>query len=100
MATDKEKYVEGFPHTRVEGDLLVSNDVSMEIEPLEKTTNPYWYSRYEIEPWDFIIRNKIRGGISDIIEYVCRYDAKNGVQDLKKARAWLDKLIEEEEKGG
>ena len=29
----------------------------------------------------------------NIIKYVCRYEGKNGVEDLMKARRYLDELI-------
>lgn len=31
---------------------------------------------------------------SNVIKYVLRFSQKNGVEDLKKARVYLDKLIE------
>lgn len=33
----------------------------------------------------------------NIVKYILRFQRKNGVEDLKKARYYLDKLIEEEE---
>ena len=33
----------------------------------------------------------------NIMKYLCRYRYKNGTEDLKKARWYLDKLIEEVE---
>lgn len=32
----------------------------------------------------------------NIVKYILRFQRKNGVEDLKKARYYLDKLIEEE----
>lgn len=32
--------------------------------------------------------------IGNVIKYVCRYKNKNGLEDLKKARWYLDKLID------
>ena len=32
----------------------------------------------------------------NVIKYLCRYRDKNGVEDLRKARHYLDKLIEVE----
>lgn len=32
-----------------------------------------------------------------IVKYVCRHSAKNGLEDLKKARWYLDRLIANEE---
>jgi hypothetical protein len=36
--------------------------------------------------------------IGNITSYVERYQDKNGIEDLRKARHYIDKLIEEEEK--
>lgn len=33
----------------------------------------------------------------NVIKYILRFQMKNGVEDLKKARYYLDKLIEKEE---
>lgn len=35
----------------------------------------------------------------NIIRYICRWNKKNGLEDLKKARWYLDDLIKEIEKG-
>lgn len=35
----------------------------------------------------------------NIIKYICRWKHKNGVEDLKKAQWYLNKLIENIEKG-
>ncbi len=35
----------------------------------------------------------------NVIKYVCRYDKKNGVEDLKKAQWYLERLISLEEQG-
>lgn len=36
--------------------------------------------------------------ILNLVKYVRRYKSKNGIEDLKKARTYLDRLIEFEEK--
>ena len=55
--------------------------------------NPYYYSSMEIEPLDFIISNDLGFIEGNIIKYVSRYKLKNGLDDLKKARRYLDELI-------
>lgn len=55
--------------------------------------SPHHYSRWEIEPWDFILANKLDFIRGNIIKYLMRYDVKNGYEDLVKARVYLDKLI-------
>ena len=37
--------------------------------------------------------------VGTILKYIWRFKLKNGVEDLKKARWYLNKLIEEEEAG-
>lgn len=60
-------------------------------------TSPEHYSRFNIEPIDFISANKLGFEAGNVIKYVCRYDAKAGLEDLKKARKYLDFLIAREE---
>ena len=53
----------------------------------------YYKGDGEIEVWDFVISQNLGFLDGNIIKYVCRYKGKNGLQDLKKARQYLDKLI-------
>lgn len=48
----------------------------------------------KIEPWDAISAWGLGFLAGSVIKYVARYKKKNGVEDLKKARHFLDKLIE------
>ena len=52
------------------------------------------YKNKVIQPWDYIVANDMGYLAGNIIKYVTRYKDKNGVEDLKKARHYLDKLIE------
>lgn len=36
--------------------------------------------------------------VGNVMKYITRYQGKNGIEDLKKARTYLDRLIEFEEK--
>lgn len=57
------------------------------------------YTQFKIQPMEFSGINHLGFLEGNVIKYVCRYKAKNGVEDLKKARHYLDCLIEREEKG-
>ena len=61
----------------------------------EKTYNPEYYAQYEIEPLEFILKNKLSFAQGNIIKYVVRYKDKNGLEDLLKAKVYLEKLIQE-----
>jgi hypothetical protein len=52
------------------------------------------YKGDAIQPWDYILSNKLGYCEGAVVKYVTRYQLKNGVEDLKKARHFLDKLIE------
>ena len=54
------------------------------------------YKDRAIQPWDFIIANDLGFLEANVVKYVTRYKAKNGIKDLEKARHYLDKLIEVE----
>ena len=58
---------------------------------------PGHYSEMGMQPNDYIMANEsdFTWCISNVIKYVSRYTRKNGVEDLKKARWYLDKQIEE-----
>ena len=56
---------------------------------------PKGYNQGNIEVWDFIIDQKLDYLEGNIVKYVCRYKHKNGLEDLNKAKAYLDKLIKE-----
>jgi hypothetical protein len=52
------------------------------------------YKEQPIQPWDYIAANKIGYFEGNVIKYVSRWKDKGGVNDLRKARHYLDKLIE------
>lgn len=55
------------------------------------------YKRKLIQPWDYIAANDLGYFEGNIVKYVSRWRDKAGVEDLKKARHYLDKLIELQE---
>ena len=56
------------------------------------------YAVMKIQPIDFILANELGFCEGNVIKYLCRYKRKNGLEDLKKARQYLDFLIERESK--
>ena len=54
---------------------------------------PSHYARFEIEPIEFIMRNKLEFWQGNVIKYVMRYDAKDGIQDLRKAARYIEMQI-------
>ncbi len=52
------------------------------------------YKTMKIQPITFIMENNLSFAVGNIIKYVCRYDKKNGLEDIQKARQYLDFLEE------
>lgn len=55
------------------------------------------YSDKEIQPWDYIHANNLCYFTGNALKYVSRWKDKGGINDLKKAIHYLEKLIELEE---
>ncbi len=54
------------------------------------------YKDKAVQPWDYIVANGLGYLEGNVVKYISRYKEKNGLQDLEKARHYLDKLIEVE----
>lgn len=54
--------------------------------------SPPYYTRWKIQPLVFIAENNLDFLRGNIIKYIMRYDAKNGLHDLEKARMYLERL--------
>ena len=53
------------------------------------------YQNMKIQPIEFIQANRLFFCEGNVVKYVVRWRTKNGLEDLKKARHYLDLLIEE-----
>jgi hypothetical protein len=52
------------------------------------------YRDKKIQTWDYIVQNEIPYLEACVIKYVSRWKEKGGVEDLRKAQHYLEKLIE------
>jgi predicted dinucleotide-utilizing enzyme len=59
---------------------------------------PPHYTSGSIECWDYVVSQRLGFLEGNVVKYVTRYRHKNGLEDLKKARQYLEKLISEQEK--
>jgi len=72
--------------------------ISASIRANEQQVGGAHYAVKAIQPWDFIISNNIGYLEGNIIKYISRWKDKNGIEDLKKAQHYLQKLIETHDK--
>lgn len=59
----------------------------------ERVVHPVHYNN-GIEMWDYAHSHKLDFFEGNIVKYVTRWKHKNGIEDLRKAKQYLDKLIE------
>jgi len=64
---------------------------------MEEVRNQNHYARFRIQPIEFIANNQLNFMQGNIIKYVCRFDAKDGIKDLYKAKHYLEMMIQLEE---
>ena len=70
IMTDKDMFDEAFPqHTQVGGN---------------------HYTKFEIQPYEFISKNNLTFFQGNVIKYVCRYMKKGGIQDLEKIKHYCN----------
>jgi len=72
----------------------------MEGYTLMDIISPDYYKRGNIEVTDFIIDQSMSFLEGNIVKYLVRYKEKSRIEDLRKARWYLEKLIEEQVKHG
>lgn len=52
------------------------------------------YKMFKIQPAEFCYKNNIPYLEATAIKYLCRWRHKNGVEDLQKAKHFIDLLLE------
>ena len=52
------------------------------------------YKDMVIQPSTFINENRLLFAEGNAIKYICRHNAKNGKEDLEKAKHYIDMIIE------
>lgn len=65
----------------------------MELEPQDVQIGGNHYKIYKIQPTEFIHANHIPFIEGNIIKYVVRHRHKNGIEDLRKAKHYIELLI-------
>lgn len=65
-----------------------------QVSPQDGQVGGNHYKNYKIQPTEFIHANNIPFIEGNIIKYVMRHKNKNGIEDLKKAKHYIDLLIQ------
>ena len=63
-------------------------------DPYEKQVGGNHYQTMKIQPAEFINKNEMKFAEGNAIKYICRHVNKGGLQDLQKAKHYIDMIIE------
>lgn len=77
---------------------MIFLDENEQVKPTKIQVGGSHYNTMKIQPIEFIYENNIPYMEANVIKYVCRHKSKNGLQDLEKAKHYIDLLIEKEYK--
>lgn len=61
---------------------------------MQQNIDPKHYRAGGIQPIEYIDANKLGYYEGNILKYITRYKMKNGVEDLEKAKWYLERLID------
>lgn len=67
--------------------------------PFDKQVGGDHYKKYPIQPLEFIMKNNLGFCEGNVIKYVLRHKNKNGVEDLEKAKHYIEMLINQTTQG-
>ena len=76
------------------GSRTVIEGSNLSISALDKQIGGNHYRGFRIQPIEFITKNKLSFIQGCIIKYICRFENKNGIQDLEKIKHYCDLQIQ------
>ena len=70
----------------------------MSEKALDKQVGGNHYKDLKIQPVEYILENGLGFLEGNVVKYITRHKAKNGIEDVKKAKHYCEMLIEQYEK--
>lgn len=65
------------------------------VRAVDKQIGGSHYKDMAIQPIEFIRKNNLGFCEGNVVKYVCRYQNKGGIQDLQKAKHYLELILED-----
>lgn len=62
----------------------------------DEAINPSHYNKHKIQPINYILANDLGFCEGNVIKYISRWEEKGYIEDLKKAKTYIEFLIEKE----
>jgi len=63
---------------------MTDKSIFKSVFPQEKQIGVSHYKSFHIQPYEFISKNNLSFFQGNVVKYVCRYQNKNGIEDLEK----------------
>ena len=63
---------------------MSDKDMFKDSFPQDRQIGGSHYKKFPIQPYEFISKNDLSFFQGNVVKYVCRYQRKGGVEDLKK----------------
>ena len=63
-------------------------------DPYDTQVGGDHYKKMKIQPSEFINKNEMQFAEGNAIKYICRHGSKGRLQDLEKAKHYIDMIIE------
>ena len=63
-------------------------------DPYDTQVGGDHYQKMKIQPSEFINKNEMQFAEGNAIKYICRHSSKGRLQDLEKAKHYIDMIIE------
>ena len=63
-------------------------------DPYDTQVGGNHYQTMKIQPAEFINKNEMKFAEGNAIKYICRHVNKGGLQDLEKAKHYIDMIID------
>jgi hypothetical protein len=63
-------------------------------DPYDTQVGGDHYKKMKIQPSEFINKNEMQFAEGNAIKYICRHSSKGRLQDLEKAKHYIDMIIE------
>lgn len=80
------------PHYNITKILTVDDTSITTQEEIKKPTR--YNKKGNLECWDVVLDQEMNFLEGSVLKYLWRYKEKNGIHDLKKAKVYIDKIIE------
>lgn len=82
-------------YKKLKKEKIIASDVkTSELESMLKQIGGNHYICFSIQPAEFINKNRLQFAEGNAIKYICRHAKKGGIQDLEKAKHYIDMIIE------